>query len=225
MPSDRNHQLDADEDEVKYRNAVARLPEISKWATSIVHGVEVPRPNLRKRLASASLCLALDLHDSMSALAVIGSRSAIHVLARSVVENYARGFWIACVASQNEIERFVAPKNKGNVQPLTMSLKPLLKSIHASKRGEQSRLGIDTSNSASLDSFAHGDLGLMILRNISGYEVGAASTTVLTYQMLIIGVTIAISCVETYVREILDDEQRSLEVFKAGGILVSKTFV
>jgi hypothetical protein len=225
MPTDRDHQPDADEDEVKYRNAVARMPEISKWAASIVHGVEVPRPNLRKRLAGSSLCLALDLFDSMSALALIGSRSAIHVLARSVVENYARGFWIACVASQNEIERFMAPKSKGKVQPLTTSLKPLLKSIHASKRGEQSRLGIDTGNSALLDSFAHGDLRLMILRNVSGYEIGAASTTVLTYLTLMLGVTIAVSCVETFVREILDDEQRSLEEFKAGGILFSKTFV
>jgi hypothetical protein len=224
MPTDRSHQLDADEDEVKYRNAVAKLPEISKWAASIVHGVKVPSPNLRKRLAGASLCLALDLYDSMSALAIIGSRSAIHVLVRSVVENYARGFWRACVASQNEIGRFVAPIGKGKVQPLTMGLKPLLKSIHASKRGEQSRLGIDTSNAASLDSLTHGDLGLMILRNIGGYEVGAASTTALTYGMLMLGVTIAVSCIETFVREILDEEGRSLEVYKAGGILFSKTF-
>ncbi|MCA8275047.1 hypothetical protein LGN17_21410 [Burkholderia sp. AU30280] len=222
MPVNIKQQHEADE--IKYRNAAARAPEIAVWARSFIHGIEVPKPNLRKRLAGSSLALALDLHDSMCALAAIGSRSAIHVLARSVVENYARGFWLACVATPHEIDRFVAPKRGGSVERLALTLKPLLKRIHAAKKGEQSRLGIDTENAHVLDSLAHGDLGLMNLRNISGYEVGSSSTTALTYAMLLTGATIAVSCAETFVREILDDEPRSLKVFEDGGILIKKTF-
>ena len=60
--------------------------------------------------------MSLDLFDNMSVLAMMGGKAAIPVLARSVVESYARGFWIACIADVNELERFMVSKKAASTR-------------------------------------------------------------------------------------------------------------
>lgn len=202
-----------DEDQL-YRLIVKRATNVAIWAGSIIHKVEVPEPNLRKRLAGGSLALSLDLYGSMCCLASLEGKSGVYVLARSVIENYARGFWLACIAKTDEIDKY-------SKRRMTLTLKPLLRTIRTSQFAAQSRLGIDEKDAGVFDSLTHGDIGHMLLRNINGAQIGTTTDHTASAGMLFIGATIAVSCVENYVREILDDKIRSEKLFKEGMILVA----
>ena len=197
-------------DGLNHQSVLKQALEVGTWARKVIHGAYVPAPTLRKRLAGSAFALAIDLHGSSCCLAACGAQSGVLTLARSNVESYLRGFWLAYIAEERLIDSYA----KGRY---TKTLKPLMQLIQKSKVAPLSRLGIRDSDAALLDDITHGGLGHMKLRNIEGYEIGSPSSPDLMADVLLLGSTIIVSCVEHFVRAVLDDPHRSLELFEEGG--------
>lgn len=189
--------------------------DLALWAHGLIHGTAVPSPTLRKRMVGSSLTLCIDLYQSTASLAIIGGSAAISVLARSVVESYALGFWLAHVASDSVIDQYAAGHE-------TKTLKPLLKAIYKSPHASRSRLAITTDDASMLDSITHGGIRQMMLRNINGPTLGSAKNRGLDLSAVLIGAQMCVFSVETYIRELLEDEAHSLKAFEQGHALINR---
>jgi hypothetical protein len=200
--------------------------EFVKWARSRVHGVEIPRPNLRKRLSGASFGISMDLCDSVLSLSMNGSKTGAFVLLRSSLENYYRGLWFAYVASEDDMRKFLNGK-------LSNTLKVLIRKIRMAdipSLDSKDLIGLEEKVSV-LDDLAHGGVKAIVSRNPGGYEVG---DTRMTDKDLLILLSTSCStiwlCLEHVVRFSFEDEasaelcrkegsalfQRLLEILKKG---------
>lgn len=188
---------------------------LALWARDRIHGKAVPQPTLRKRMAGSSLTLCVDLYQSMASLAVIGGSSAISVLVRSVVESYALGFWLAHVASDHAITQYSVGRE-------TKTLKPLLNAIYKSPHAGKSRLVATVEDVSVFDSLTHGGIRQMMLRNINGQILGSARNRGVDLPLVTLGAQMCVLSVETFIREIFEDECASLEALQEGQILIGK---
>lgn len=179
-----------------------------------MHGVEVPRPDLRKRLASASLALAIDLFDNMCCLALHDGLSGVHVLARSVIESYLRGIWLTHVADTGTVERYASRR-------YSITLKPLLRALRNTGDGPADGFGISENHAAILDSLTHGDMRSMRLRGINEYDMGSHHGLNSAIALIVFGAQISVLSAGAFVRDVLDEKTRSEKVYEEGQQLVA----
>ncbi|NOS87909.1 MAG: hypothetical protein HOP34_05100 [Methylococcaceae bacterium] len=198
--------------------SLERSAHILEWAVKNIHQVSIPNPNLRKRLAGSSFTLAIDLFNCTLILGKESAQSGVCVLARSILECYVRGFWLAYVADDSTIERF--SKNQS-----TKTLKPLIGAIKKSKSNSIPKNSLaDLENKVhTLDSITHGGLAHMKLRNISDDKIGTnLSKQNMTPLFILFGASVVVNCVEQFTRSLLEDEFRSIEQLDEGTDFLSQ---
>ncbi|SBT16604.1 hypothetical protein MGA5115_00685 [Marinomonas gallaica] len=189
-----------------------------EWAKNRIHRIEVPNPNLRKRLSWTSFGISIDLCDSIQVLCMSGSKTGAFVLLRSSLENYYRGLWIAYVANEETMKRILEGRE-------TKTLKNLIKIVRAADIPSietDDLIGLENKVSI-LDDLAHGGTKAINSRNPGGYEVGSSGMNKNDiFVLLSMSCSTIWLCVEHIIRVSFENEADASLCREEGSILFKK---